>query len=274
VLNVILQISLCFIVVCWLAFETYDVDLSSELSLWRLGVPNVDMDKLCDHDPTLSNHFYQADLYDDTSTYIKETFTSMVERGPLLCTVVIFLWTLHVAEVIRDAVHFMQAIWHRSGDVLSVRHHQDQFCIKSLDKSRLRWAMFSGILQIGIAGSLLVAGSFWLVYTRSMADLMLNAVVLDYVLQVDELIYKVVIPEQVKVLISRLEPLEMGGISQREMGSINQREMGGINQRSVPRKSMVIISCSSMFGLFMLVGFTLPHSKSAHEIAKAVCPHI
>lgn len=98
----------------------------------------------------------------------------------------------------------------------------------------------------------------WLVYTRSMSDLMLNAVALSYVLQVDELLYSVVVPSKVKALISMMEPLAMGGIPH-------------YNKCVVPRRTILTISLSLTFGSVILVFFIVPHSESARDIATAVC---
>merc|ERR1712099_26415 len=110
-------------------------------------------------------------------------------------------------DFIYAMVHLIQT---RHGKTYRINHDACQFSIVEVTTIRFVCSMVTGILQLGIALSLLVSGSLWLVRTTSIADLMLNAVALSYVMQLDELIYSVLVPKKVTMLVQNMEPLMLG----------------------------------------------------------------
>ena len=56
---------------------------------------------------------------------------------------------------------------------------------------------------------MLIAGTQWLARTSSISDLILNAVALEAILQIDELIFVALYPKKVQTAIYELEPVQI-----------------------------------------------------------------
>merc|ERR1712127_718346 len=101
----------------------------------------------------------------------------------------------------------------------------------------------SALLQVAIAVCLLVSGSLWLVYTPSIADLILNAVALSYVMQCDELIYNVMVPSKVKTMIRAMEPLALK----------SERDLRERSPSAPPRSVPVSLGMFAFVGIISIV---------------------
>jgi len=75
--------------------------------------------------------------------------------------------------------------------------------------SILRWRFVVAMLFVraGICVALLTCGTFYLVATISVGDLLLNALALEIVLGLDELIFSTMAPISARVLVQSMEPL-------------------------------------------------------------------
>lgn len=276
VVNAVLQFGLCFIVAFWFSFDPYTEEVAARLREWVSGMTPEQVMRVCTNDVALSSNFMQQVVHMETSTYIQMGLLVPYERGPMLCTIVIFMWSLHVVAVIHDALNFMLAI-KRKGTLseqlppegphsssMRLGHGSDQFHIERLDRRRFYGAMFCGVLQIFIASALLVAGSLWLVYTRDMSDLMLNAVALSYIMELDEMLYSVLVPRKVKVLVDLMEPLPLTDGS--SMGTECGRCCKGWHWRTI-----FTFFLTFGFGFVMLVFFITPNTRVMREISEIIC---
>lgn len=72
---------------------------------------------------------------------------------------------------------------------------------------RATWFLFITIVQCAIAVLLLVAGIEWLTSTTEIVELLLNGVALSYIMDIDELFFRVFMPRKLASLMSLLEPL-------------------------------------------------------------------
>ena len=54
------------------------------------------------------------------------------------------------------------------------------------------------------------SGALWLCKTRNTADIFLNAVALDFVLEVDDVLFRVIAPRRMLLYISSIQPLDVG----------------------------------------------------------------
>eukprot|EP00438_Fugacium_kawagutii_P035026 Skav228313 [mRNA] locus=scaffold3685:6311:9463:- [translate_table: standard] len=83
-----------------------------------------------------------------------------------------------------------------------VRHH-------AASTRRLKMLLFTYIARAAIASLLLGAGVRWLAGTTSITDLMLNAVALNAILDVDEFLFAGFTPISIQVAVQNLEPVKM-----------------------------------------------------------------
>ena len=79
--------------------------------------------------------------------------------------------------------------------------------ITSVSSMRFLGVSLVMLSRLMVAGGLLYAGSLWLAYTVSLQDLMLNAVALEFVLNVDELIFISLAPLSLKYLVDNAKML-------------------------------------------------------------------
>ena len=68
---------------------------------------------------------------------------------------------------------------------------------------------FCGFLRACIAAALLYAGVLWLGYTTSISDLILNAVALGAILEVDEMVFSALMPKKLQLKVQDLEAIKV-----------------------------------------------------------------
>ena len=119
---------------------------------------------------------------------------------------------------------------------------------------------FCGVIVVGagrfaIAAFLIIYGSLFLAYTISIADLVLNAVALEFILNIDELIYSTLAPIRTKTIIPRIAPF-----------SLTHFQYGGMDSRSVLTVVLIIASLSSV-----LVSVVQPQLSNLRNAKAAIC---
>lgn len=63
------------------------------------------------------------------------------------------------------------------------------------------------LTQLCICLLLLFSGCAWLAATESQDELLLNSVALSYVMEVDELLYSIVVPRKVRAIVEQMSPM-------------------------------------------------------------------
>ena len=77
----------------------------------------------------------------------------------------------------------------------------DAISFVSISTGRMCFVLVTQTVRLAIACLLLVSGAEWLAYTTSMSDMLLNAVALEFVLNIDELVFEALGPLQLKNVI-------------------------------------------------------------------------
>lgn len=256
-LNTLLQVSFCYIV-CTLPESTndYTEEIVAASQVWRAEVPYNRWRSVCDVDDSLSSNYFQLSTHDEAQSYLTTLMFGTFQQGPLLCIMVITVWTLNVAQVIREALDFCMAVYqeHKYDSTATClqKHSTTRFTLHDIPTRRVLWAWILAAVQLSVACILLIYGSLWLVATTEMSDLVLNAVALGYITQIDEVMFSTVIPRPVRVLVQRMEPLKR-------------------YRRNIPVTGMflwtgVIVFCIAI-GVFQLK----PHTMRVWEIEQALC---
>jgi len=209
--NISVQCLFCWIVSS-LPADTNDFthEAVEAFSAWRERASSHVVDVICSTDRTIPETDCHAwIMYQDATTYSALT-AQVAKSGPVLCVIVLIAWTLMICKITRLALDFVEAI-HEAGDRqsngVSIRLHLSRFTISSVPYTRVAWAYVLGLLQIAIALVLLFVGAQWLVTTTRSGDLVLNAVALTYIMEIDEVLFLTVVPRQIAVVIRNLEPL-------------------------------------------------------------------
>jgi len=263
ILNVVIQALLCTLVAVEFSVNSWTPDLVQDVGQWVLDVDPGVRERVCQLDPTLSTDTYQMGLYDTLLSFTRIRILNL-ETGPLLSTLVIFMWTLSVSDNIRGCCDFLVAARQLSktilGEAFVISHEGDHFYLEGITRLRLCFALFSGVLQVTIAVILLGSGALWLTYTKSITDLMLNAVALSYIMQVDELLYNVMVPRKVKALVTNMEPLPLGN-----------RLMPYLTAKGVPRRAIITCAMVLLFTGLTLGFFILPNAEQVRQLRDTLC---
>jgi len=187
---------------------------------WRLSVAHdfryMDLSerslvtRVCQSDGALILSTPQAELINQINSFLglgADSFEPGVLRtGILLCLLCILHWSSCVYKEFRS-------IWLAFEAVLGIPRASNTIIaenrIDSLSMPRLLFVLATLVLRAVIAGILLVAGIRWLGRTTSITELMLNAVALNGIMDVDELLFAGCTPLSVQQAIKKLEPIKM-----------------------------------------------------------------
>jgi len=263
-LNITVQVSLCAIVATELSFDPFDDNFIQGLHKWRQNVSETVATQICEEDYTISTDTLQLQTFETTRDFLSPGMFQSLETGPLLASIVIFMWTLSVAEVLRGAINYLMAAWHLrlkySSETFTIVQAGDSFCIMGVTTFRIWWAILVGVMQIGIAFCLLLSGALWLAYTKSIPDLLANAVALSYVMQVDELLYQVMIPRKVKAVVTNLEPIDMSKHVAKKLPS------------GVPKNALLTVLFTFAFFGTIVGACVVPHAFKMRELRDNICP--
>jgi len=188
--------------------------------------------RVCQSDGALILSTPQAELIDQINSFLglgpTDFEPGFLQPGILLCSLCILHWSLCVYKEFRSVWLALEAV------IMTPRASRSTIIenrLASLSTPRLVIVLMSFVLRIAIASIMLVAGVNWLGRTTSITELMLNAVALNSIMDVDELLFAGFIPVSVQQSVRRLEPIKM-------------------------KYSRSRSQCES-FGLFLLLGATM-----------------
>ena len=166
--------------------------------------------RVCSGDEALILSTTQATLIDHVNSFLGlstyEFATEGFQPGVLLSMLCIILWTLCVYKEFR-------VIWVQASIGLSIRRskktrfHKNSF--RSISYGRLSTLLFTCAARATIASILLVAGILWLSRTTSIQELMLNAVALNAILDVDEFLCVGMSPIKIQEALRKLKPFRV-----------------------------------------------------------------
>ncbi|CAE7572710.1 hypothetical protein AK812_SmicGene25178 [Symbiodinium microadriaticum] len=128
------------------------------------------------------------------------------QPGVLLCLLCILLWSFCVYKEFRSIFFSVEAVWRLPR---SMRTEYRDNSLHSLSKGRFHLVLVSFMIRIVIATVLLLAGISWLARTTSITELMLNAVALNAILDVDEWLFAGFTPVSVELAVKNLEPIKV-----------------------------------------------------------------
>ena len=137
--------------------------------------------------------------------YLGHMMPAFKEVGRLMCAAALAIWLFTVATELRSILAFTKA-------VSSVPRGPQGSVIRSSGGGSYhlvyvwRWRLvFVGITLLGrvfIVGCLLVTGVLFLAHTISLSDLLLNAMALEIVLKLDEMIFTALAPRRLATLMA------------------------------------------------------------------------
>jgi hypothetical protein len=201
---VVLQLLLTLCILFRLALlSPYNDQTAQALRAWRRDahtIKNMNGNFLslaysvCNSSLEIGQSARQTDINNELSDYLDSHWATLgVPVGPMLCMLALVMWIFSVSKEVRQFVSFVRTILviptarTTTFEVFGV----EGSALRLVSLSRLRLACVLGIqgVRLTIAVMLLFAGIVYLVNIVSVGDLILNAVALEFVLGIDELIF-------------------------------------------------------------------------------------
>jgi hypothetical protein len=229
-LNLLVQTTFTAIVGYYMLEPTIDNEGLDQLVKFRLGTAHdikyadtVGMQSLatqvCDGSKKLHMATDQTNLVDDIRDF--------VDGGPPLCLLAEFLWLATIMCELASSFNLLRALLNtRRGPETRIiladsSGHEDDTPAEDelhtllvttrltmISKTRIVAVIFGVIIpRAAIAVALGVTGVLFLAKSNAMADLVLNAIALAFVIEIDELLYPILTPRRAKTFIGNLEPL-------------------------------------------------------------------
>eukprot|EP00937_MAST-01D_sp_MAST-1D-sp2_P005633 g5633.t1 len=233
-INVAIQAIFCFIVYEALSTPQITEDTVLEYRGWRRNVAhdykfyNAASGKslarrVCENDAGLEVSGEQAHVARSLFQYLGEgDGRDMTATGTLMASLALVIWSL---SVVRE----VQSVWRMAGAVCAIPRGahggtrsslqrqadggagagEGALTFDSIGLPRLCTVLFAYAARVGLAVFLLIYGSLFLVYTIPLQDLLLNAVALEFVIMVDEVIFETLAPARVCRLVRDAAPLRV-----------------------------------------------------------------
>ena len=126
--------------------------------------------------------------------------------GVMLAICCSFTWVLAICQELRDCLQGIEASLMGDIEIGESTKFRD---MKLVSLSRPRFVMFiaSNIYRIVFAAYLGIKGLEWVTGTADVGDLILNALALTSVLEVDELIFNTLMPRKAVIFVSETQPV-------------------------------------------------------------------
>eukprot|EP00929_Paragymnodinium_shiwhaense_P106598 TRINITY_DN7210_c0_g1_i1.p1 TRINITY_DN7210_c0_g1~~TRINITY_DN7210_c0_g1_i1.p1 ORF type:complete len:1170 (-),score=142.39 TRINITY_DN7210_c0_g1_i1:40-3549(-) len=226
ILNLVVQVTFMSVVSSSMLDSPVSGEILTSLLKFRLGIahdvafadrPNMRSmaRQLCDEDNKLHLSGLQAQLFSDVKQFH--------ESAMLLVVLSQFCWIVTIVNDIKNNYRFLMGLLSIRKDTRtcvvcdyqSVANEADPSLIStkvvvkmsSISCSRIfLLIIFVVIPRFAIAICLGVIGSLYLGVTVNMPDLLLNAMALAFIIELDEMFYSVFAPRRIQLLVENFEP--------------------------------------------------------------------
>lgn len=275
VVNVLMQV--VFVAIAAYNFTSPDVDEEAILASlrWRRSSGHSFADysavakeslvhRVCKIDKSLESSGIQVALMEDINKYLKSDAAGMEGffTGQILCIVALVCWYLMVAKEVSHALALHRGVMAMPRGLTKLDQRENPFT--QVVHYRLRAVTFSRKLASGLlllyrlvaAGLLVMVGTYFLVYTVSVTELILNAVALGIILDIDDLLFDALATTPGRHLVHQLDPLPMPSLPR----------IRGADAKSV-------FMSLAIPGLTLFVYFTMlgPMVQTLEEVKSAMC---
>lgn len=215
VVNIVIQVTYTYIVADNLTQPFFTAELVDGFSSWRARMtasqffdPALNMslaERVCSEDPSLEMSTQQANVIADINEYKAD--------GPLMCVLAICIWVNACAR----ELHRISRQWRsmllvprsktNGTRIVELDTEATLWRLESVSSSRLAFFMSTLVCRLCICVWLLVNGVQFLVRTVSLADLLMNAIALEFVLNIDEMLFASLAPFNTVRLLGAMERL-------------------------------------------------------------------
>ena len=138
--------------------------------------------------------WWQFQLLDEVNKYLHPLFPGAdgLGVGVVLSSIALTIWIFSITAELKSIWDFAWSIWRLPcRETLVNTVSPEDRVLQSISCGRLGMLTVMLMVRTGIAVMLGVAGARWLAVTPDVKDILLNAVALLFILEIDELLYKV-----------------------------------------------------------------------------------
>ena len=231
--NLALQLIFCFVVYWKLGASTgeekkniYGEQTVHELIEWRRSIAHDARfykratqrsmaQRVCDGDAGLESSTSQQERYESLSAYLGAVGEPRTNFGPWMATACLVAFVLTMVKEWRATLRLGVAVvgleaGPRTELVVGADGGDDgTLSLLRISHARRGLALAALAARSFIAAVLLWYGCRWLVNTIDLAELILNAVALEFVISVDELVFDALVPARVKSRLESIRPLQV-----------------------------------------------------------------
>jgi len=182
--------------------------------------------------------------------------------GFVLSTLAIIIWVLTIMREYRRCIEQAMAVIHlpmvRNGPEIEEDGEESMVIVGIHPVKKVMMLICLSLFRLGVMFFLGVIGCQYLAWTDGLGDIVLNAVALAFVLDVDELVAEVLLTERLRSTLSKLEPLSCGKIMKKDV-------------RCIPMKDVIRYIITVGLIVFSVIYFLMPFYTSINAASLALC---
>ena len=180
-----------------------------------------------------------------------------LSNGTVMCLLALLSWYMTISKEIRDAVraHFALASVPAGHPTKIVHEGEGIYRIVQLSPTRKLLRELISLLRLVITFLLTSQATPFLVYSIDLGDLMMNAVALEFVLSLDELIYDSLVPQRVRRVVSNT------------VGLTQQLE----TWRGIDSRAVLALVCVVGQLMWAVPSFLTPQLDILDAVHRAIC---
>ncbi|CAE7360731.1 unnamed protein product [Symbiodinium sp. CCMP2456] len=262
--SLLLQGGLCYVL---LTGDFLGKPLTNEIDIartWRAGTAHdfkhLDIaetslvSRVCNGDGSLIMSTQQAAFISQLNTYLgmqaDELAPEGICPGSVLCVLCISWWCLYLGREYRQIFSSLEGLWNvprGPSTILEIGN------IRTVSFPRFFLFCAARISKAVISSLLLAAGIQWLVNTIAIRSIVLRAVALKSLFELDGVFYAAFMPKQLQVCMKKLKPMQFRNSSCRSQ-----------IESLLLLLFFVVVICGSWYQLVDSIGGTMEHIKTEY----------
>lgn len=220
---------------------------------------------LCDSRTTFSRTLpfttWAGSLKHDIDVYTKDFLGFPIPQGLSMMMIVLVLWICEIIIEVRNSIQMTVAVCfieRTSGSgVKMTRTEKGTFNIAGLGLPRKIGVIFLCFQRCCVAMALCAIGCRFLAQTVQMEELILNAISLAFIVDVDEKLLNVLASPEFKWMMENLE-------------SLPAPQWGKGRKQHFMIPSIITVFCIILWCYYMF-GFVLPYLDNMHDVTNVLC---
>jgi len=265
-INYFLQLSLLLTISMNMLDTPYSPVTIQEMLAWRVEQAHANSQFDDVRGKSLLTRLCNQELWSYEQEEYKLMYAYLYKEvpGALLSTLGIIMWVLTIMREYRRSMEQALAVLHlpaleegKKSEFEWDREAEEWTVVGMNRVKRILALVLLSLPRLGVTVCLGLIGCQYLAQTANLADIVLNAVALAFVMDVDELVADVLLTERLRCILPKIKPLSCG-----------VRKRG---YRCCPYKDMVRYAITAGLVAFALVYWLMPFEQNVRGAAMALC---